>query len=77
MLAGLKGEIVMTKAKGRARAKARAAAKAAKPVTKSAKPDVKVRAGHFDPKANAMRNTGGSADIRTMAAMKRGSARSR
>ncbi len=77
MPAGLKGEIVMTKAKGRARAKARAVAKAAKPVTKRAKPEDKVRAGHFDAKSNAMRNIGGNADVRTMAAMKRGAARSR
>ncbi len=77
MLADLKGEIVMTKAKGRARAKARAAAKAAQPVKKAAKPEDKARAGHFDAKSNAMRNIGVSADVRTMAAMKRGAARSR
>ena len=72
-----KGEAVMTKAKARARAKARAAAKAAKPVVKGAKPEVKVRAGHFDAKSTSMRNISGSADVRTMAAMKRGAARSR
>lgn len=67
----------MTKAKARTRAKARAAAKAAKSVSKDAKPEVKDRAGQFDAKSNAMRNIGGSADINTMAAMRRGAARSR
>ena len=67
----------MTKAKARARAKARAAAKAAKPDTKSAKPEVKVRSGHFDAKSDTMRKIGRGANVKTMAGMKRGAARSR
>ena len=67
----------MTKAKARARAKMRAAAKAAKPGAKVAKPEVKEHAGQFDAKSHAMRTIGRSANLRTMAGMKRGSARSR
>ena len=67
----------MTKAKARARAKARAAAKAAKPGVKGAKPDVKVRAGHFDAKSNAMRNIGGGANAPNTVGVRRGATRSR
>lgn len=67
----------MTKAKARERAKARAAAKIANPGAKSAKPDINVRTGKFDAKSNAMRNIGGTANIKSAAGMKRGSARSR
>ena len=67
----------MTKAKARARAKARAAAKAAKPDAKGAKPEVKVRAGHFDAKSNTMRKIGGGSNVKIMAGMKRGAPRSR
>ena len=67
----------MTKAKARARAKARAAAKAAKPGAKSAKPEVKVRAGQFDAKSDAMRNIGRAANVKTRAGVMRGAARGR
>ena len=67
----------MTKAKARARAKARAAAKAANPAPKAEKPDTKVRKGHFDPKSDAMKNTGRGADARNFGGMQRGAARSR
>jgi len=67
----------MTKAKARARAKARAAAKAAKPGAKSTKPEVKVRAGQFDAKSDAMRNIGRAANVKTRAGIMRGAARGR
>jgi len=67
----------MTKAKARARAKARAAAKAAKPDAKGAKHEVKVRAGQFDVKSDAMRNIGRAGNVKTRAAMMRGAARGR
>ena len=67
----------MTKAKARARAKARAAARVSNPETKSGKPEIKVRAKQFDTKSNAMRRIGGDANIKSIAAMQRGSARSR
>ena len=65
----------MTKAKARARAKARAAAKAAKPVVKGAKPEKPCRP--VDTKFNTMRNIGGGANIKSVAGMRRGAARSR
>ena len=69
----------MTKAKGRARAKARAQAKAATRKKKPAKgetAEAAPRAGRNGPQANTMKNTGGT-NIRSAAAMHRGSARSR
>ena len=72
-----KGESVMTKAKARARAKARAANKAARPDAKGTKPEVEVRPGDFDAKSNTMRNIGSGANIKSVAGMRRGTARSR
>jgi hypothetical protein len=67
----------MTKAKARTRAKARAANKAARPDAKGTKPEVEVRPGDFDAKSNTMRNIGSGANIKSVAGMRRGTARSR
>ena len=69
--------IAMTKAKARARAKARAAAKLAKPDVQTEKPEVVERPGHVKAKAEAVRNLGGAANIKSVGAMRRGAARSR
>ena len=67
----------MTKAKARKRAKARAAAKVTRPVAKGEKPEARPSAGKFDPEINTAPNMSSSANIKSMAGMKRGAARSR
>ncbi len=67
----------MTKAKARARKKARLAAGGGKTVAKGPKPEVKIRVGQFDPQADAKGYKGRGVTVKNLAAMKRGSARSR
>ena len=67
----------MTKAKARARKKARLAAGGGKTAAKSPKPEVKIRAGQFNPEADAKGYKGRGVVVKNLAAMKRGSARSR
>lgn len=67
----------MTKAKARARAKAKNAAKATKPDPKDALPTDNVRAGHFDAKSNTVRNMDFGVNVKSVAGMRRGGARSR
>ncbi len=67
----------MTKARARQRAKARAAAKGKKPGAKGGKPEVKVRPGQFDAESSSVLKIGSGADIKNLAMLKRGAARSR
>lgn len=66
----------MTKARARKRAKAKAAAKRSRPGGEETTPQDKIRPGEFVAESNSMRNKVG-ADIKNLAGMKRGSARSR
>ncbi len=67
----------MTKAKARARKKARLAAGGGKIAPKEPRPEVKFRAGQFDPQADAKAYKGRGVTVKNLAAMKRGAARSR
>ncbi len=67
----------MSKTKAPARAKAKAAAKATKPDSKDALPSDNVRAGHFDNKSNVVQNMDYGVNIKSVAGMRRGGARSR
>ncbi|MEE8393726.1 MAG: hypothetical protein V3R66_05225, partial [Rhodospirillales bacterium] len=70
------GGYVMSKARARQRAKARAAAKGKKPQAKPARQENTKRPARFEAEAGAMRRPS-SANVKNLAGMKRGAARSR
>ncbi len=67
----------MTKARARERAKAKATQKAKKRATGAAQPAQKIRPGQFDPGPGSIKGPSQNPNIRSFAAAKRGSARSR